>query len=85
MGAGQSRGAGSARSRSPAFSFYLRSFRIDTLDSGLVVESAAAVRERTLGDRIDRLLPKLGMTPADACRLVPPDRDKPEPMDGILD
>ena len=38
--------------------------------TGEVKESPAAVRERTMGDRLDRLLPRLGMTPADIGRIA---------------
>ena len=52
---------------------------------GVMVENPAAVRERTLGDRIDKLLPKLGMTPADAHRVVPPDDGPKDPVDALFD
>ena len=37
--------------------------------TGEVKESPAAIRERNAGDKLDRLLPKFGMTPADRQRI----------------
>lgn len=57
----------------------------DQLEDGRMVESAAAQREHRLGDKLTKLLPKLGMTPADAHRVAPPADKRKDPLDDILD